>query len=443
MCSDNKKTPAHMFGEKCAIDVIQPYKKYKPQWVMPDVIRDSVINKQEAQQIANAMASAAPYGALDNTRVDLYGTQLTDLQQRMVENPRSAPLQRYLARFDAIENMPDKTQLLPDAYHPHADTVWLPGGNPGVLMHELGHGIDFNAYPNTTPRMIGAGLYTRLAPTLWKEHAAWNKGRKYFLEGAAQNKLPPELVVKALRDATRAKRTGLGSYWGAGLGTLAGGVLGGLGTYAALENRVPGRLAGLPLALGLGLGGAGGAILGATLGNQAAESPEHDTPEAQQRYLNEYAQTYAKKHDVSLEQAHEHIQQLAKKQLAKSKKKAKPDGRKKAASLNMYDIPALLKGVFDRTGILRVPADVSALRQAAIAATAGGTIGGIKGYLWPGYDETLDEEGRVISKKKIKPSKGALQGAAIGAGTGLASNYAAQMLARYNPEIDGALQRLF
>jgi hypothetical protein len=439
--SDNK-TSALLFGEKCAISVLQTHDEHKLQPVFPKQLQESTITPREAEQIARAMAAVAPHGALDNTRVDLYGTQVKDLQQRMVDNPRSAPLQRHLAKFNEITGLPDKTQMLPDAYHPEADAVWLPSGNPGVMMHELGHGIDFNAYPNTTPRMIGAGLYARLAPTLWKEHAAWNKGQKYFLEGAAQEKLPPDLVVKTLRDATRGKRMGLGSYWGAGLGGLLGGGLGALGTYHMLQNGVRGRAVGLPLALGLAGGSALGAMSGATLGNMAAESPHHDSPEAQQQYLDNYAKTYAKKHDVSLEEAHAAIQQFAKKRLAKSKsktKKEKPPVRAKAAAVSIYDIPRLLGKLTDATGIARLPVDKNALRQALIAASVGGTIGGLKGYVYPGYDEKLDEEGRVISKKKITPWRSALQGAGIGAGTGAVANYAGQVLSRYNPEIDKIL----
>lgn len=439
MPSDIKKNAAQLFGEKCAVDVIQTHKKHKVQPIFPRQLRDSTITKQEAQQIAKAMASVAPHGALDNTRVELYGTQLNDLQQRMVDNPRNAPFQRHMSKFDAIMGLPDKTQMFPDAYHPHADNVWLPSGNPAVMMHELGHSIDFNSYPNTTPRMLAAGAYARFAPTLWKEHAAWNKGQKYFLEGAAQNKLPTDLVVKTLRDTARARRMGLGSYWGGGIGALLGGGLGALGTYKMMQNfRGSGVLT--PLILGLSGGTALGAMTGTTLGNMAAESPAHDSPEAQQKYLNEYAQAYAKKHDVSLEEAHADIQKLVRKKLDSKKKKTQPKRElQKAASISPYDFPKILAGIFDNKGAARIPADYKALRQALISAGVGGTIGGVKGYLYPGYDEKLDEEGRVISKKKIKPWVGALQGAGIGAGTGALANYAGQVVARYNPEIDRIL----
>lgn len=108
----------------------------------------------------------------------------------------------------------------------------------------------------------------------------------------------------------------------------------------------------------------------------------------------------------------------------------------KVATISPYDVPKILAGLFDNEGAARLPGDYKALRQALISAGVGGTIGGVKGYLFPGYDETLDDEGRVISKKKIKPWLGALQQGSIGAGTGALANYAGQAVARYNPEID-------
>jgi hypothetical protein len=111
----------------------------------------------------------------------------------------------------------------------------------------------------------------------------------------------------------------------------------------------------------------------------------------------------------------------------------------KVAALSPFDVPRILAGLFDNAGAARLPADQNALRQALIAASVGGTIGGVKGYLFPGYDEILDDDGRVISKKKIKPWRGALQQGSIGAGTGALANYAGQVVSRYNPEIDKIL----
>ena len=108
----------------------------------------------------------------------------------------------------------------------------------------------------------------------------------------------------------------------------------------------------------------------------------------------------------------------------------------KCAGVSTRDLSKIFAGLIDTTGAARFPADQTALRQALISAGVGGTLGGLKGYFYPGYEEKLDDEGRVLSKKKIKPWVGALQQAGIGAGTGALANYAGQVVARYNPEID-------
>jgi hypothetical protein len=90
----------------------------------------------------------------------------------------------------------------------------------------------------------------------------------------------------------------------------------------------------------------------------------------------------------------------------------------------------------------RFPHDYKAMRQMGIATGIGGLMGLARGTFWPGYSEKLDEHGRVISKKRRSPWLGALQGAAIGAGTSAISNYAGQTVAQYNPEIDAALQNM-
>lgn len=87
----------------------------------------------------------------------------------------------------------------------------------------------------------------------------------------------------------------------------------------------------------------------------------------------------------------------------------------------------------------RLPHDQKALRQLLIAGTVGGALGLGRGLLYPGYHEKLDAHGNVVAKKKRNPWLGALQGAAIGAGTSALSNYASQTFSQYNPEIDKLL----
>ncbi|NDD52511.1 hypothetical protein EBZ39_01300 [bacterium] len=334
--------------QKRAVSVLQTHSKPKADRVFSDSLRKSFVNKNEAQQIANAMASVAPHGALDNTRVDLYGSHLRDLKERIIDNPRLSPWQRENAKFMDTEDLHDKTQLFPDAYHPEADTVWLPSGNPAVLAHELGHGIDINGYPNTTPSMLTAGLYKRLSPTIWKEYAAWNKGRHYFLEGAANHKLPRDLVVRTLKDIERARRTGLSNYWGGALGGLAGLGLGALGTYQLWQNKVPSRWAVTPILTAPALGMSLGTIAGTHIGNRWAEDPYHDSPEAQAQYLNAYAQAYAKKHDVSLADAHAAIDKLVTKSLQAKKVKHKAVKQAQAqaqAQDSAWSLPAMVQAI--------------------------------------------------------------------------------------------------
>lgn len=87
----------------------------------------------------------------------------------------------------------------------------------------------------------------------------------------------------------------------------------------------------------------------------------------------------------------------------------------------------------------RLPHDYAALRQLLIASAVGGGLGFGRGLLWPGYHEKMDAHGNVVAKKKRNPWLGALQGAALGAGTSALSSYASQTLAQYNPEIDSLL----
>lgn len=84
----------------------------------------------------------------------------------------------------------------------------------------------------------------------------------------------------------------------------------------------------------------------------------------------------------------------------------------------------------------RLPHDYKALRQLLIASAVGGGLGLGRGLIWPGYHEKLDAHGNVVAKKKRSPWLGAVQGAALGAGTSALSNYASQTLSQYNPEID-------
>ena len=314
--------------QKQAVTVHTPFAKNKPNYALHSELGQSTMTPTEAKAIARAMASVAPHDALAQTDVDLNGAIPKELQKRTMINERNTPLGRYMARFDSNHDLPDKTQQLPDAYHLPSDTVWLPSGNPALLTHELGHAIDFNAYPNTTPRMLLAGLYTRLAPTLWKEHAAWDKGRQYLLQGAAKHKLDPKLITRTLRDIERGRRGGLGSYWGGGIGSVLGL---GAGLYGMHQiGRQTGRIPIMLPGIGAAAGGAGGAMLGVTIGNSMASDPSLGDNAAMRKYLEEYAGQYAAEHKLKPEQA---IRVLEKKMrgVFKQKKKAAAEADKSAS----------------------------------------------------------------------------------------------------------------
>lgn len=91
---------------------------------------------------------------------------------------------------------------------------------------------------------------------------------------------------------------------------------------------------------------------------------------------------------------------------------------------------------------LRLPHDYQALRQLGAATALGGVLGLGRGLIWPGYVETKDDLGRIIAKKRRNPWLGALEGAALGAGSSALSNYASQTLTQYNPEIDKLLENV-
>lgn len=271
--------------------------------------RTPPLDKQTAQSIVDAMALATKYDALKDVRVGLGSNPMSNFYERHQNNPRVwNAFKRELDDLTLdgrlkveVDNSPNNG----DAYFYRTHDVSLPSRDPGVLVHELGHAIDFNEHPtDSTMRHLIGGAYRSYAPTLWKEHAAWRKGRERFLEGAAQQKLDPELVQNTLQSITQTKPIGLGSYWGAGLGTVAGGGLGALAAGALLANNIKGKgVAALPLLLGLGLGGSLGALTGTSLGRWYGHSPARATEQARLKHLDTYAERIARAHSISKEQA--------------------------------------------------------------------------------------------------------------------------------------------
>jgi len=340
------KAAAASILEKSAIEVIRPYPKHKLTHFLPEQARKSTLSLDEANSIAKAMDTAARYGALNDTQVQLNGAKLIGLQNRAIENKRNSALTKWMAGMaDPFEGLPDKVQSVPDAYLPTHDTVWLPSGNPAIMMHELGHATDMNEFPNTPFRRFVAGTYQNYAPTLWKEHAAWIKGQNRLIEGAAKTKVDPNLIVRTLEDTARVKPTGLGSYWGAGLGALAGA---GLGTAAFLGSHGnPGMIRAIPLGLILGtaLGGITGLQAGKLLGGR--ESLGSD--KAKQKYLEIYANQYAKEHGMTLDEAKIELNNLIKKKpkvISKAASFGKTMGKQAGLFWKKLDKPVGIKSLW-------------------------------------------------------------------------------------------------
>ena len=278
---------------KRSADVEMPFKKNISYDHMPFNSNKNVINKAQAKAITEAMSSAAGHGALKDVRVTLNGGSLDD-NERIINNPRNGWLTKMMT-FPNPEGKGKRSIINDpggDFYHPLTHEVAVPSGNPGVLVHELGHAVDFNEYPNTPIRSLMAGAYTR-APftTLWKEHAAWNKGRDRFLEGSANKKIDPNLALSTLEQIDRARPMGLGSYWGGGIGLLGGATLG------AAIGGPPGA------AIGGGLGGVLGSGLGISLGKGHGDREYLGSNEAKKGYLDEYVESYARKHNLTKEVA--------------------------------------------------------------------------------------------------------------------------------------------
>ena len=321
--------------ENAAIEVIQPFVKNKITHIIPDKSRNSVLSLDEAKTLAEAMDASARYGALNDTQVHLNGAKITGFQNRAVENKRNTGWTKMMAGMsDPFANMPDKSKNVPDAFFPNHDAVWLPSGNPGIMMHELGHAADMNEFPNTPFRRFVAGTYQNFSPTLWKEHAAWIKGKNRLIEGAAKTKVDPNLVVRTLEDAARVKPVGLGSYWGGGLGAIMGG---GLGFAAALKGAPP-----QASALGLVLGASAGALTGLQLGKMYGNSDRLGSEKSKQGYLDLYANQYAKEHGITLDKAKIELNNFI-------KAKKKPSTIRKAASFGGNEKkevePRVIKGI--------------------------------------------------------------------------------------------------
>ncbi len=398
---------------KSAITVSRVFPGYnRPEHFPSEALKpSSLLNINEAKAMAKAMEAGSLHNALKNTRIDLGGAQLNDLEARALKNPHISkakaeayrnPYGDYVDNFDtdgrytigedgsifkSYEGANKVTaQGLGDAYSISPDNVWSDSGNPGALMHELGHAIDFNEY--NKDRYLSRkfnDFYRKYAPTLWLEHAAWRKGKDRLLTGAAKTKLDPSLLVKVLEQAARTKAPGLGSYWGSSLGTLLGGAAGlglgglvGFGLPYMLNNTVyPSK--GLALAL---TGGATGALagsslgtnLGSALGKYLGNRKSLGDEAALSSYINEYADAYAKEHGIPKEEALKQIEALRERINKRVKAKSKVDKKTKR---KVQAVPNLKAASSNYSSILK---GVKAMNRFEKAAEFGGIVGKAAAY---------------------------------------------------------------
>lgn len=126
-------------------------------------------------------------------------------------------------------------------------------------------------------------------------------------------------------------------------------------------------------------------------------------------------------------------------ELAKKKKK-KPAKQKQAGFLQdyAYNFNKLYNPEsygFD----VRTPTGRDDLRNIAVSTAVGTGIGAIRGAIWPGYVEKLDEAGRLISKKKRGRLLGSLRDAMLSGALSGVSSAAGITAKKYMPEIEQAL----
>lgn len=370
---------------KAAITFNEVYKTHKPSHLMPQHLRENTLSREDAQLLAAGLAAVAPHNALDFTRYDHNGLKIRGYGSRVAENPRITRFGKWNHHFAADEfegAMPDKSQGVGDLYLPFADVVSVPSGMPGTAVHELGHAIDFNAFPKDKAYRRGlAAMYRNFAPTLWTEHAAWRKGNKALLDAFAKNHIPTDLALKALINAKGAKKLGLGSYWGGAIGGAAGLGAGVAGAIAlnelARQNNATIHVPGRAIAALVGgitmLGAMGGMGVGTLLARN---------PYKREKAIRILANRYAQEHGISREAATQHVES----QLNKVIKATAKTPLRKAANFNW--------------------------QHALVGAGLGGGAGALSGLLAPGKDK--DGKSKRTSSAIVRGLLGGALGGAAG-----------------------------
>lgn len=280
--------------------------------VFPDTVRNSSISKKDATSILAAIRAAAAHKALGHSRVYLGGARHDDIIQRTMDNPKIIDLTKEQVASDPIFKEIAKRHKTDasDSYNFYTSDVYLPSRNPGSLMHELGHAVDLNEFDENIPERKEIGnAYRAFAPTLWKEHAAWSKGRDRLLRGAAATKMNKNILINTLEQADRIKPIGLGSYWGGSIGSLGGGLAGLVGANALLRhNQITNPLLSvgghfLGASLGGFLGGDLGSNIGLGIGRVISDIKNPDDEIAKKDRLNKYTEEFARVNNLPMVKA--------------------------------------------------------------------------------------------------------------------------------------------
>lgn len=280
--------------------------------VFPDSVRNTAISKKEADKIVAAIRAAATHRALDHSRIYLGGARHDDFIERTKTNPKIDDFSKSEVESDPIFRERTKRPITDayDGYNSYTSDVYLPSRNPGSLMHELGHAVDLNEFDDTNEeRKVIGNAYRAMAPTLWKEHAAWRKGRDRLLRGAALTRMHKDVLINTLENADKIKPIGLGSYWGGTVGSVGGGLAGLLGAGALLKHHqvtnpllsVGGHFLGA--SLGGFLGGDIGSNIGMSIGRTISDVKNPDDEIAKKDRLNKYTEEFAKVNNLPLVKA--------------------------------------------------------------------------------------------------------------------------------------------
>jgi hypothetical protein len=260
-------------------------------------------HNRDLRDLFQGMKQARPDN-LDYTQVHIGDLIFSKLKDRAANNARNEDWLKYL--YGKTDEEIKKTLAtvkasMPnsDLYELASDTVSLPSKNPGILIHELGHAIDFNDKKPGAVNNFLRSLYIKYAPTLLKEHRGWSKGISAMQDSVPFTKLDENEYAEAMLDAAQARYAGMGSYIGADAGGLGGAAAG-----IEAVRRVPGLrpvASSSPIATAFNYGLAG--LLGATLGRPFGATGGLETgkylsnfsDEKKQRLLEQFKQEFLDK----------------------------------------------------------------------------------------------------------------------------------------------------